>query len=226
MKRCIAAVLAVLSLSGCADETANLGAPPPILLGTFQTVVVAPSRSAGLSRTQLNDAIVSIAQGQPQSVRAEIHMRSPRASESVRRELIGLGLDPARLSVLPLRADDPRPPAVVFRRKVAETIPCAAAIEPGLYDDPSPSLLSLARCQQNNNLAQMLVDPTDLVAPPRLAQQDGAYLANGVQAWRTPRAAPQPARGTASGNYDLGLGVTTPVAVPIAAPPAAPPAAQ
>ncbi len=214
----LVAILAALGLSGCFNETANLGAPPPVLLDTTRVVVAAP-RGGVPSRARLRDGILAVAEGQAQSVRADIHLRGVREGEAARRALVGLGLDPARVAVEPLLPGASVPPAVILSRTAAWTRPCADAIEPGTYGDPAPSLMSLAHCQQANNLAQMLVDPKDLAAPPRLADQDGAYLVDGVQAWRTNRATPLPAQNTTIG--DAGPGASTAGAAPVAAVPTA-----
>lgn len=214
----LVAVLAALGLSGCFNEAANLGAPPPVLLDTTRFVVAVP-RGGVPSRARLRDGILAIGEGQAQAVRADIHLRGGRESEVARRTLVGLGLDPARITVEPLRPGAGVPPAVVLSRTAAGTRPCADAIEPGTYGDPAPSLMSLAHCQQTNNLAQMLVDPKDLAAPPRLADQDGAYLADGVRAWRANRATPLPAQGTTVG--DSGPGASAAGAAPVAGVPTA-----
>jgi type IV pilus biogenesis protein CpaD/CtpE len=69
--------------------------------------------------------------------------------------------------------------------------------------------MSLAHCTQTNNLVDMLVDPADLVAPPRLAPEDGQYLVNGVESWRNGRSAGS-SRQDASTSGGSSTGIATP----------------
>lgn len=180
--------LAVL-LSGCVNEAADLGQPVPLALTTVvrQVVVpVGPSRGGRLETAALRRGVDDLAAGVPGAVRAEIVADSPGTAETVRRSLIGLGLDPARItSVASARAR--RGPEVVLSRTTAIPADCRAAVAPTFGHDPLPSLMNVAHCHQANDLAAMLVDPADLVAPPKLGQADGAYLADGVGSWRTNR---------------------------------------
>jgi len=120
--------------------------------------------------------------------------------------LVGIGADPARLTVEPRRASANR---LVLTRAVAETTPCATTIAPTYAGDPLPSLMSLAQCTQTNNLVDMLVDPGELVAPSRLDPEDAQYLVNGVQSWRGGRSA-----GSGSGGGDGTAGASATAAAP------------
>ena len=151
-----------------------------------------------------------MADGEMQAVRAQVRPDTAGDGETIRRFLVGIGLDPARLDVEPPSPGRTRPSEVVLTRKRAVTPPCAAAIQFAYPDDPAPSLMSLARCHQANNLANMLVDPADLVAPPALAQQDGAYLAAGVQSWRADRSGPLPSESPSSPSGDQGFTAGSP----------------
>jgi type IV pilus biogenesis protein CpaD/CtpE len=156
-------------------------------------------------RAKVRRAITEIGAGDVLSVRVRIYARSAHDGEELRRMLVGMGADPARLTVEPGRSSANR---LVLTRAVAETAPCATAIAPTYAADPLPSLMSLARCTQTNNLVDMLVDPGDLVAPPRLAPEDGQYLVNGVESWRNGRSAALPSQdGRASGgSSSAGIG--------------------
>jgi type IV pilus biogenesis protein CpaD/CtpE len=184
----IAGLVLPLILSGCISESADIGRPLPVLLETQQAALRAPDRTPrdAAIRAKVRQAITEIGAGDVLSVRVRIYARSGRDAEELRRMLVGIGADPARLTVEPRRSSANR---LVLTRTVAETAPCATAIAPTEAADPLPSLMSLAHCTQTNNLVDMLVDPADLVAPPRLAPEDGQYLVNGVEAWRNGRSA-------------------------------------
>jgi type IV pilus biogenesis protein CpaD/CtpE len=206
----ITASIAIL-LGGCADGASNFGAPPPVALTTRElTVAFNASRSSNL---RLRRSIDGLAQGNRQAVRARIVTTSAPQARNARQALIGLGLDPTRI-IETAGASRAAGTTVFLSRTTAMTSDCAAAIVPAFPDDPGPSLLSLSRCTQRNNLAAMVVDPADLVAPRPLGPSDGAYLANGVRSWRGNRRTPLPSVSTGSPN-DLGsAGATVPSFAP------------
>jgi type IV pilus biogenesis protein CpaD/CtpE len=217
----VTAGIAVL-LGGCADGAANLGAPPAIALTTSYRELAIPLNASRASNLRLQRSIDALAAGDRQAVRARIVAPGVAQARKARQVLIGLGLDPARIvnSVAPGRGT-----TVFLTRTTAATRDCAAAITTAYPDDPMPSLLSLSRCTQRNNLAAMVVDPADLVASPPLDHADGAYLVNGVRSWRGNRQTQLPSVSTTSGG-DLGLsGVTGSSATPQTAP-GAPPTSQ
>jgi type IV pilus biogenesis protein CpaD/CtpE len=195
--------IAVL-LGGCADGAANLGAAPPIALTTAHRELAVPLDASRASNLRLQRSIDALAAGDRQAVRAHIVASGVAQNRKARQALIGLGLDPARIvdSIAPGRGT-----TVFLTRTTASTQDCAAAITLAYPDDPMPSLLSLSRCTQRNNLAAMVVDPADLIAPPPLGHADGAYLVNGVRSWRGNRQTQLPSVSTTSGG-DLGLAGT------------------
>jgi type IV pilus biogenesis protein CpaD/CtpE len=209
MRQPFLAALCAIALAGCTSESADLGTPPPVSLATSSAVVAVSfqsGRTSAASQGRLRQAVYTVAGGELQAVRAQVRPDTAGNGETIRRFLVGVGLDPARLDVEPPSPGRPRSSEVVLTRKRAVTPPCAAAIQFAYPDDPAPSLMSLARCNQANNLANMLVDPADLVAPPALAQQDGAYLAAGVQSWRAGRSGPLPAESPPSGDQGFTAG--------------------
>jgi type IV pilus biogenesis protein CpaD/CtpE len=210
----IAGLIFLLLLSGCISESADIGQPPPVLLETRQAILRASDRSPrdAAIQAKVHQAISDIGAGDLQSVRVRIYARSAHDAEGLRRMLVGIGADPARLTVEPRRAPTNH---LVLTRAVVETTPCAVAIAPTTSGDPLPSLMSLAQCTQTNNLVDMLVDPGDLVAPPRLAPEDAQYLVNGVQSWRNGRSA----GGGSGGSVGPGGASTTAAAPTIPAGP-------
>jgi type IV pilus biogenesis protein CpaD/CtpE len=198
-------------LGGCADGAANLGAPPPVALTTSYREFAIPLDASRPSNLRLQRGIDALAAGDRQAVRARIVAPGVAQNRKARQVLIGLGLDPARIvdSVAPGRGT-----TVFLSRTMASTRDCAAAITTAYPDDPMPSLLSLSRCTQRNNLAAMLVDPADLVAPPPLGHADGSYLVNGVRSWRGGRQTQLPSVPTTSGEAGL-AGTSSSSATPL-----------
>ena len=187
---------AALALAGCTDEAADLGQPPPIELATARRLLLVrlhddPGLVAG-ERERLDREVGALAGGDAQAVRARVQAADPGDGEAVRRALLASGLDPARVTVEPSVTVARLTPVVLLSRIFVHTADCAAAIGPSWRGDPLPSLMSLGRCTQSNNLAAMLVDPADLVAPPALAPADGAYVVDGLRAWRAQRGAGLP----------------------------------
>jgi type IV pilus biogenesis protein CpaD/CtpE len=211
----VAAGMAVL-LAGCADGAANFGASPPVALTTFHRELVFSSKASRTSNLRLRRGIDALAEGNVQAVRARILAPNIGQTREVRQALIAMGLDPSRITEATAAGRGANVSVVLFRT-VATTTDCAAAIAPAFPDDPGPSLLNLSRCTQNNNLAAMVVDPADLVAPPKLGRADGAYLVSGVRSLRADRQARLPAVVT-TGSGDAGAASASSSAVPAAAP--------
>ncbi len=208
--------IAVL-LGGCVDGTANLGAAPPVALTTSHRELAVALDASPAANLRLQRSIDALAAGDRQAVRARIVAPGAVQNRKARQILIGLGLDPSR--IVDLFAPG-RGTTVFLTRTTASTQDCAAAITLAYPNDPMPSLLSLSRCTQRNNLAAMVVDPRDLIAPPPLGHADGAYLVDGVRSWRGNRRTQLPSASTTSGG-DLGLAgaagsSATPATVPTA----------
>ncbi len=178
--------MAVL-LGGCTSGAPNFGTIPPVALATSERQLVVPFRPSRFLSLRLRRTIDVLAEGNVQAVRASIVAPSIAQIEEVRQILISVGLDPARITASTVPFKRASNAIVVLSRTVALPSDCSEAVALAFPDDPTPSLLSLSRCVQNNNLAAMVVDPADLIAPPKLGKADGAYLANGVQSWRTNR---------------------------------------
>ncbi len=213
MKRSLAfAVCGMLLAAGCTDEAADLGTPPGIHLSTLGREIVVPldGRSTALTQRRLRKEVAVVAQGDLNAVSARIFATSAGEADGLRRALIGLGIDPARI-VEASRAPPRRAHEVLLSRTAGQTTDCAAAITPAYPDDPLPSLMSLAHCTQTNNLAGMLANPADLVAPPPLGPGDGAYLTNGVRSWRANRGTGLPTVDTSSGAESSPGGSPSPV---------------
>lgn len=183
-----------LLAAGC-DESVDIGHPPPVLVQTNRRALSV----RGASRARLEQAIDSLAYGDRSAVRAVVVARSVGDAEATRRTLIRLGLDPVQVVNSTRRG----PSEIVLTLAVALTAPCASAVEPTSFGDVGQSMRSLADCQQTNNLAQMVADPADLVAPRQLGPGDGAYLTEGVRAWRNrerPQAQQQRESGAGAGS--------------------------
>lgn len=217
----VAAVMAGLAmlLCGCVDGTADLGVSPPVRLTTLHREITMRTFSGRVSQRLRRD-IDALASGHVQAVRARIVARDVPQAERAREILIGMGLDPAHVTAAIEPSRRASGTNIALTRTVAIGPDCAAAIEPAFPDDPGPSLFHLSQCVQANNLAAMVVDPADLVDPPRLGHADGAYLVNGVEAWRANRQSRLPAMPTADGidSDTLGGGLVVSGAPATAAP--------
>ncbi len=225
---------AAMLLGGCTNEAADLGQSPPIALATVGREVMVPVSASSSVRTRsllLSREIQNLGQGNLEAVRARILTASAVQADALRRTLIGLGVDPARITIY--RASKTRAPAVVLTRTASVAADCRAAITLAYPDDPLPSLMSLAHCNTADDLAAMMVDPADLAAPPALGRADGAYLTDGVHAWREGQQSSLTATGTSASSPSGSSGSSAPSAstagvgtvAPIAATPTAAPIA-
>lgn len=184
-------VLSALLLTCCADPAIDRGRSPPVVLSRAAVVVPLngpPHGPAFASAIRLL--------GGPRAsnaIRAQIGVSDRRQFDATRAELLGAGLDPARISVLP-RPDG----LVLFTRTYASVADCSSAITPGPLGDVSQSLQSIGECEQARTLAASLVDPADLVAPPAPGLADGSKAAGAVLRWQN--AATRPAAGTGDAN--------------------------
>ena len=204
MIRAVVMICIALQLGGCADGAADFGRPIPVTLKTFNREITVSLDASHSSERRLRYNVDMFAQGNLQAVRARIVAPGVAQRAGMRRRLIVIGLDPARITESSAPSGRAPNVSIVLSRSVADTNDCAAAIALAFPDDPTPSLLNLSRCIQNNNLASMVADPADLVAPPPLGHADGAYLVNGVRSWRT-NGQTQPPAASTSGGLDSGL---------------------
>ncbi|WP_407158256.1 CpaD family pilus assembly lipoprotein [Bradyrhizobium sp. STM 3557] len=198
----------VVLLGGCADGAADFGATPPVTLVTAREDVTVAARGSEASKLRLRQRIDLIAQGNLQAVRASIVASSAAQIKALKSTLIGLGLDPVHIVGSISLERRSRYATVALFRTTAIPADCAAAIETAFPDDPTYSLSSLSHCVQDNNLAEMVVDPADLVAPSRLGPADGAYLADGMRSWRENRRSQLPGASTSAG-LNSGLGASS-----------------
>jgi type IV pilus biogenesis protein CpaD/CtpE len=185
-----------LVLGGCADSAADLGTVSAPTLVTSRQQLTIPANASRASNLYLRRNIDAIAQGNLQAVRAHIVATNVTQPGKLRETLIGMGLDPTRITESTSPSMHPASATVILMRTTATPTRCAAAL--AFPDDPTPGLLNLSRCVQDSNLAAMVVDPADLVAPPKLGPTNGAYLVNGVQSWQQNRRTPLPAATTSS----------------------------
>lgn len=114
--------------------------------------------------------------------------------------LIEQGIDPSRIRVRN-RADD----VVVVTRTDASVASCDTAMQPPGIDGVDNSITSLGTCVQATNLANMVDDPHDLLAPPRLEPADGPASLRAVQKFengevKQPSRASQSAPGNGGGG--------------------------
>ena len=153
-------VIYLLFLGGCRDYAIDKGSPPPVLLTQTQRYVVFPA-TWGIdtpTRNTLRQAIRYL--GPPDATEATINAPNQQAAET-RTELLGQGVDPDRIRV---GSSDGATSGVLLTHTNAAASSCNLAV--ATTSDPVLSLDSIGRCVQENNLAEMLVDPQDLVQSP------------------------------------------------------------
>lgn len=170
-----AILLALLALTGCSEATVDTGRAPPVQLIASSRRV--PLQSDGRpDRLALTGALAAL--GGNTAVNADITGLAPRASAVTRAALVGAGVDPDRVRVAPPGLSAPE---LVLTRTYAVTAPCGEALHIGWLGDVAPSLDSVGRCVQQNNLAEMLEDPTDLVRSPVPELVSGERAARAVR---------------------------------------------
>ena len=196
-----AATGSLLLLACCADPAIDRGRSPPVILSEADIVVP-------LGRPPHGPAFASAIRqlGGPRAanaIHAKIGVSGRRQFDAIRAELLGAGLDPARIGALP-RPDG----LVLFTRTYASVADCRSAAAPGPLGDISQSFQSVSECQQARTLAGSLVDPADLVAPPTPGPADGGKTANAVLRWENaaPRSSAAPGEANGGGVGQPGSG--------------------
>ena len=200
--RALPAVAGVLTLlAGCGDPAIDRGRPPPILLSQE---IVTVRLGSDPPDPAFATAIGSLGGARAlNAVHARIETVDPTRLETVRAELLAMGIDPARITVWRQPQD-----RVVFTRMQDSVADCRSGIDPGPVGDVSQSFESIAECEQARVLATSVVDPADLVSPPQPGLADGAKAARAVLQWEGGQAKPAsaPAGGGADGATGGGSG--------------------
>jgi type IV pilus biogenesis protein CpaD/CtpE len=186
MTRSLLLAACVLSLGGCADQLPQTNKAPAALITLRRDVVVplAAERPNGPTAQWWRQQAGIVAEGDLRAVHADIVAARPAEADALRRNLISSGIDPERISASARFAKPGRRPTVVFTRIVAALADCSAPVPRTNPPVPFGDLVDSGRCAQDRALAAMVVDPADLAVPGRLGEADGAYLANGIRAWR------------------------------------------
>lgn len=186
-----ATLLAVLIVAGCASSQ-DVGRPPPVqLVSTSRRVpMLADGRP---DQPALTRAMAELAGNT--ALDADIAGLSPGAVDRARAALAGAGIDPDRVHVASER--DPAfggagLPSLLLTRTQAVTANCGRAIQPGWLGDVATSTDSVGRCVQDNNLAEMLADPADLIRSPVPQLASGERAARAVRLLEQGRASPLP----------------------------------
>ena len=193
------ALLLLCALGGCEDPAIQRGRSPPIVLD--QTRAVVPLYRLGAGRT-LRSAISRLApRGDAALLDAVIATRNASRVAATRAVLVEQGLDPARIGVRN-QADD----VVIVTRTDASVASCSTAMQPPGIDGVDNSITSLGTCVQATNLAGMVDDPHDLLAPPRLEPADGAVSARAVQKLEAGEVKPPPRPSSSAGGEAGGDG--------------------
>lgn len=198
MTRSLLLATCVLSLAGCTSQSLQTNLveqrraelPPrqaPVSLITLRRDVVVPLEAEqpnALAARWWRQQAGIVAEGDLRAVHADIIAARPADAGALRRNLISAGIDPNRISASARLAEPGHRSTVVFTRIVAALADCTAPIARARPPVPVRDLVDSARCAQDRELAAMVVDPADLTFPGRLGDADGAYLSNGIRAWR------------------------------------------
>ncbi|GAN59218.1 hypothetical protein ACI01nite_21980 [Acetobacter cibinongensis] len=173
------ALLAFLALCSCEATQSDRVKTLPVALHTEQRTI--PLSNTGLfNQTQVQQALAALGQGTEVSV--DIEGLTQIQSQQLLPKLLSLGVDPDRVHVAPLTARYPVvPPRMTFSRTQAVLQNCSKVIRPGWLGDVTPSIENVGRCVQNNNLAQMLADPSDLYRSPAFHASPAERAALGVR---------------------------------------------
>lgn len=168
-------ILALLALASCSDATVDAGRAPPVQLVASSRRV--PLRADGApDPAALAGALAAL--GGDTAVDADIIGLGPRASAVTHAALVGAGLDPDRVRVAPPGRSAPE---LVLTSTHAVAAPCGRALRSDWLGDAASSLDSVGRCIQQNNLAEMLEDPMDLVRSPAPEPGSGERAARAVR---------------------------------------------
>lgn len=153
-----AALCLMLALAGCDDSALDTGRVPPVQLVPSSRRV--PLRADGTpDPAALAEALAAL--GGDTAIDADI-----------------AGLDPDRVRVAP---PGPGAPELVLTSTQVVTASCGQALHAGALGDVASSLDSVGRCVQQNNLAEMLEDPMDLVRSPVPEPGSGERAARAVR---------------------------------------------
>lgn len=177
MKKTI--LLAFLALCSCEATQTDREKNLPVALQTEQRTV--PLSYGGTFDPDLvRQAKASL--GYKTELSADVEGVTPEQFEQILPQLVTLGLDPDRVHLAPLtiryRAV---PPRLILSRTQVALPACSKVIRSGWLGDVTPSIENVGRCVQNNNLAQMLADPSDLYRTPAFHASPAERAAFGVR---------------------------------------------
>ena len=181
-----ATLLAVLVAAGCASSQDVGRAPPVQLVSTSRRVPMLPDGRP--DQPTLSRALAELAGNT--ALDADIAGLRPAAADRARAVLVGAGIDPDRVHVAP--EWDAASPSLLLTRTQAVAASCGRAIQPGWLGDVAASTDSVGRCVQDNNLAEMLADPADLIRSPVPQLASGERAARAVRLLEQGRASPLP----------------------------------
>lgn len=186
-----ATLLAALVVAGCTNGQ-DVGRPPPVqLVSTSRWVaLLADGRP---DRPALSRAMAELAGNT--ALDADLAGLGPGAADRARAALVGAGIDPDRIHVVlqrDLAFGGVGAPSLLLTRTQAVTASCGRGIASGWLGDVATSTDSIGRCVQDNNLAEMLADPADLIRSPVPQPASGERAARAVRLLEQGRASPLP----------------------------------
>lgn len=202
-------LLVLLALCGCEATQSDPEKTLPVALHTEQRTV--PLMYTGAFKPVLVRQAMAALGGQTEISTDIVGLEAGKAAALVP-DLMALGLDPDRIHIAPVTVRYPfvQPRLILSRSQVA--LPdCSKVIRSGWLGDVTPSIENVGRCVQNNNLTQMLADPSDLYRSPAFHPSSAERAALGVRRLNQGQqpTLPSDALGSGlSGNGMAGGGVT------------------
>lgn len=172
-------LILLLVLCSCEATQSDREKTLPVALHTEQRTV--PLWSDGRFEGELLRQTVATLGGQTE-ISADIVGLLPEQAEQIIPRLVALGLEPDRVHVAPVSGGyQAGRPILILSRTQAVLPDCSKIMRSGWLGDVTPSVENMGRCVQNNNLAQMLADPSDLYRSPVTHPSSAERAALGVR---------------------------------------------
>lgn len=171
----ILVVAALLTLGACTDTTVDRGRLPPAhVVPVVRRLPLGPG--GRLDAAALDDAVLALRGNS--DISADVMVARSMDAETATTALIRAGVDPDRVH---LTLTSVSPPAVILLVAHAVTTSCDLAWKANWLGDAGASADSIGRCVQQNNLAEMLADPMDLVRSPTPQPGSGERSARAIR---------------------------------------------
>lgn len=168
-------VVALLMLGACADTAIDRGRLPPIqVVPVVRRLPLGPGGRP--DAVALNAAVLALHGNS--DISADIMVARSIDAEVATMALVRAGIDPDRVH---LTLTNTSPPGVILTAAHAVTTSCDLAWQADGLGNAGSSVDSIGRCVQQNNLAEMLADPMDLIRSPTPQPGSGERSARAIR---------------------------------------------